>query len=103
LIGASELAEIAVIVATEIDVEIVTIIDSNVKKSRALGIPVIRKMTIASDVDAVMITSIAQSQRAYEDAVSVFDAERVYLPSILADIVTHSDRSSVGPKKRAQK
>ena len=36
LIGASELAEIAVIVATEIDVEIVTIIDSNVKKSRAL-------------------------------------------------------------------
>ena len=39
LIGASELAEIAVIVATEIDVEIVTIIDSNVKKSHASAYP----------------------------------------------------------------
>ena len=103
LIGASELAEIAVIVATEIDVEIVTIIDNNIKRSRTLGIPVTGKMTVAADVDAVMITSIAQSQRAYEDAVSVFGAQRVYLPSILADIVPHSDRSSVATKKRAQK
>jgi DNA-binding MarR family transcriptional regulator len=103
LIGASELTEIAVIVATEIDVEIVVVIDSTVKRSRVLGIPVTEKLTVAADVDAVMITSLAQSQRSYEDAVSVFGAKRVYLPSILADIVTHSDRSSVGPKKRAQK
>ena len=103
LIGASELTEIAVIVATEIDVEIVVVIDSTVKRSRVLGIPVTEKLTVAADVDAVMITSLAQSQRSYEDAVSVFGAKRVYLPSILANIAPHSDRSPVTPKKRVQK
>lgn len=92
LVGASELAEIAVIVATDINnVEIVTVIDSSIKRSLILGIPVTRKMTAAAgDVDAVMITNIAHSLRAYEDAISVFGIERVYLPSVLADIVTRS-------------
>jgi predicted transcriptional regulator len=93
LVGASELAEIAVMVATDInDVEVVTVIDSSTKRSRILGIPVTRRMTAAAgDVDAVMITNIAQSQRAYEDAISVFGIERVYLPSVLAKIVTRSE------------
>ena len=93
LVGASELAEIAVIVATDInDVEVVTVIDSSIKRSRILGIPVTRRMTAAAgDVDAVMITNIADSLRAYEDAISVFGIERVYLPSVLANIVTRSD------------
>jgi predicted transcriptional regulator len=93
LVGASELAEIAVIVATDINnVEIVTVIDSSIKRSRILGIPITRRMTVAAgDVDAVMITNIAQSQRAYEDAISVFGIERVYLPSVLANIVTRSE------------
>lgn len=94
LVGASELAEIAVMVATDInDVEVVTVIDSSIKRSRILGIPVTRRMTAAAgDVDAVMITNIAQSQRAYEDAISVFGIERVYLPSVLANIVTRSEQ-----------
>jgi predicted transcriptional regulator len=93
LVGASELAEIAVMVATDInDVEVVTVIDSSIKRSRILGIPVTRRMTAAAgDVDAVMITNIAHSLRAYEDAISVFGIERVYLPSVLANIVTRSD------------
>jgi predicted transcriptional regulator len=93
LVGASELAEIAVMVATDInDVEVVTVIDSSIKRSRILGIPVTKRMTAAAgDVDAVMITDIAQSQRAYEDAISVFGIERVYLPSVLAKIVTRSE------------
>ena len=93
LVGASELAEIAVIVATDINnVEVVTVIDSSIKRSRILGMPVTRKMTAAAgDVDAVMITNIAHSLRAYEDAISVFGIERVYLPSVLANIVTRSD------------
>ena len=94
LVGASELAEIAVMVATDInDVEVVTVIDSSIKRSRILGIPVTRRMTAAAgDVDAVMITNIAHSLRAYEDAISVFGIERVYLPSVLANIVTRSEQ-----------
>lgn len=104
LVGSSELAEIAVIVATEIDVQIVAIIDSNLKKSRILGIPAVKDIAAAAkDVDAVMITSIAQPRVAYEDAVSVFGAKRVYLPSVLTNLVAHSDRSSATSRKRVQK
>jgi predicted transcriptional regulator len=104
LVGSSELTEIAVIVATEIDVEIVTVIDDSVKKSRILGIPVTEKIAAAAkDVDAVVITSIAQPQAAYEAAVSAFGAKRVYLPSVLANMVARSARSPAAPKKKAQK
>jgi hypothetical protein len=104
LVGASELAEIAMIVATEIDVEIVTIIDNSINKSRILGIPVTEKIAAAANhVEAVMITSVAQPQAAYDAAVSAFGVERVYLPSVLANIVARSSRPPAAPKKKAQK
>jgi ribosomal protein S2 len=103
-VGSSELAEIAVIVATEIDVQIVAIIDSNMKKPRILGIPAVKEAAAAvKDVDAVMITSIAQPRAAYEDAVSVFGAKHVYLPSVLANLVARAERASTPSKKRTQK
>jgi predicted transcriptional regulator len=104
LVGSSELTEIAVIVATEIDVQIVAIIDANLKKPKILGISAVKDMaTAAKDVDAVIITSIAQPRVAYEDAVSVFGAQRVYLPSVLANLVARAERTSAPSKKRAQK
>jgi predicted transcriptional regulator len=104
LVGASELTEIAVIVSTEVAIKIVTVIDDSVGRSWILGIPVTEKMVVAADdVDAVMITSIAQCQRAYDEAVSVFGEKRVYLPSVLANVVTRSDRSLAVPKRRRQK
>src|SRR5262245_46070132 len=103
LVGSSELAEIAVLVATEIDGAIVVIIDSNLKKTRTLGIEVTKDApSAANNVDAVLITSIAQPRVAYEDALSVFGTNRVYLPSVLANLVARSERSSTS-KKRAQK
>jgi predicted transcriptional regulator len=104
LAGSSELAEIAVIVATEIDVQIVAVIDSDLKKSRILGIPVEKEIAAAAkDVDAVMITSIAQPRATYEVAVSALGAKRVYMPSVLANLVARSERSSAAPKRRTQK
>jgi predicted transcriptional regulator len=104
LVGASELTEIAVIVSTEIDVEIVTVIDNSVKKSRILGIPVTEIIAAAAnDVDAVMITNVAEPQATYEAAVSVFGAKRVYMPSILANIVANSRPSLAASKGTAKK
>jgi len=54
-------------------------------------------------VDAVIITSIAQPRVAYEDAVSVIGAQRVYLPSVLANLVARAEPTSAPSKKRAQK
>jgi DNA-binding MarR family transcriptional regulator len=103
LAGASELAEIAVIVATEIDVEIVTIIDGSTKKLRILGLPVTETFAAAANsVDAVVITNLSDPQVTYEAAISVFGGKRVYMPSVLANIVTRADRPLGTPKRRAQ-
>src|SRR4051812_21433901 len=54
LIGASELTEIAAIVATELDLKIVAVVDAAATKSRFAGIPVEATLAaIAPNVDAV--------------------------------------------------
>lgn len=104
LVGASELTEISAIVTTEIDVEIVVVVDANTEKKLFLGIPVAATLSsIADTVDAVMITSLSEPQAAYESAVAVFGAQRVYMPSVLADIVAHSRRPKVARDGRAKK
>lgn len=104
LVGASELTEIAVIVATEIGVELVAVIDNSITKPRLLGIPVIATLAAAAtDVDAVMITSLSEPQAIYENAIAVFGAKRVYLPSVLANIVANSRPSLAASKARAKK
>ena len=104
MVGASELTEIAVIVATEIGVELVAVIDNNITKPRLLGIPVIATLAAAAnDVDAVMITSLSEPQATYENAIAVFGAKRVYMPSVLANIVANSRPSLAASKARAKK
>ncbi len=94
LVGASELTEIAVIVATELDVNIVAVIDAGTSKARFLGIPVIAMLKEASEkVDAVMITDLSEPQRAYEATVVSLGKKRVYMPSILANVVISKSRS----------
>lgn len=86
LVGASELSEIAVIVATELDVEIVAIVDAGIGKPKLLRIPVLASVEAAlADVDALLITSLSDPQTHYEAAIAVLDAERVYVPSVLAN------------------
>src|SRR4051812_12586534 len=84
MVGASELAEIAAIVATEIDVTIVALVDPSTSKSRFAGIPVRADIaSVAAEVDAVMITSLTEPQAMFEAAVAGLGAERVFLPSVL--------------------
>jgi hypothetical protein len=104
LVGASELAEIAVIVATELDVEIVAVIDNSISKPRLLGIPVIAQISAAANsVDAVLITGLSEPQSLYASAVGVFGAKRVYMPSVLANMVAGSSQPAGSRKGRPQK
>ncbi len=103
LVGASELTEIAVIVATEIDIQIVAIIDNAITKPRFAGIQVIADIATAEGkVDAVMITSLSDPQGTYERAVAVFGAKRVYMPSVLANIMARSHQVSGTSNARAK-
>jgi len=104
LVGASELTEITVIVATELDVEIVVIVDSSITKPRLLRIPVIATVeAAAADVDAFIITSLSEPQAHYEAAIAVLDTQRVYVPSVLANIVTRSRPVAGAARARAKK
>jgi predicted transcriptional regulator len=88
LIGASELGEIALIVATEVNVTIVAVIDETRAGTRLLNVPVVAdKGGIASGVDAVVITALSEPQAAYDDAVASFGANKVYVPGMLADMI----------------
>ncbi len=104
LVGAGALAEITVIVATELDVEIVAIIDSAITKPRLLRIPVVATIeAAAADVDALMITSLSEPQVHYETAIAVLGTQRVYMPSVVANIVSRSRAVSGAAGGRAKK
>lgn len=104
LIGASELTEVAIVVAADLEVSVVTVVDANTPKVRFAGIPVSKDIAAADkDVDAVIITSISEPQATFDAAVAVLGKERVHLPSILSDIIAKARRAPTAAKKRAAK
>jgi predicted transcriptional regulator len=100
LIGASDLTEIATIVATEVDIEIVAIVDKNSTGSRFLNIPVVTDVAKLTSVDAVVITSLVDSQAAFDAAIKHFGAARVFVPLVLANMIDTKDLSE--PKSKAK-
>ena len=104
LVGASELSEIAVIVATELDVEIVAIVDASIGKPRLLRIPVLANVAAAAgNVDALMITSLSDPQAHYAAATAVLDVQRVYVPSVLANGMSRPRPAAGAAGARAKK
>lgn len=82
LAGLSELAEIATLCAQECNVELVGIVDT-VDRTRFLGLAVRPKLSDFADVDAVIVTDLAYSQKTYSRFASELDAERVLAPRLL--------------------
>jgi predicted transcriptional regulator len=102
--GASDLAEIAAIVATDLDMEMVAIVDRQATRSKLLGIPVRPDIrSVAKNIDAVMITSLSAPQKTYETAVAELGAARVYLPSVLADIAVRTTNIRPNGSRRGRK
>jgi DNA-binding MarR family transcriptional regulator len=99
LIGASELGEIALIVATEVDVKIVAVIDKERAGTRLLNTPVAASVAeVTPRVDAVVITTLTEPQAAYDAAVASFGPARVYVPGMLADMIV---RPSLNERARS--
>ncbi|HEY1979191.1 MAG TPA: winged helix-turn-helix transcriptional regulator, partial [Xanthobacteraceae bacterium] len=94
LIGASDLTEIALIVATEIDVEIVAVVDKKLAAPRFLNIPVKADVAELKNVDAVVITALVAPQAAIDLATKRFGAARVLVPSVLANMTVASSHSA---------
>ncbi len=99
LVGASDLAEIAIICAAEANAKIVGVADAGVSQERFHGLPVWARLEDArAKADAAMVTSLEDARRAFVDASAVFGAERVLVPALLAPTVaaaTNVDRDSL--------
>ncbi len=77
LYGMSELAEIAVLCATDSDVELTSIIDVNGTRTEYAGIPVVRSIEDIAPSEAVLITDLNNSQTVYEIAADTLRHEHV--------------------------
>jgi predicted transcriptional regulator len=87
LVGASELAEIMTLCATERPVAVVGIVD-NRKIGRFAGLPVVSTCDKVDRVDGFVVTALDNPQAAYAEAISNVGEDRVFVPEML-----HTGRS----------
>ena len=85
LVGRSEVAEIAVLCATEAQIELVALIDNGSDVSHFVGKPVLKDcLALDGKVDGVVITAIADHRAARTSAIAAFGAGRVLVPALLS-------------------
>lgn len=82
LYGASELAEVASLCEAS-GVEIVTIIDPNYGHDSFAQFSVVRSVEAAGEIDALVLTTLADPQAAYDVLIENFPAQRVLVPALL--------------------
>jgi len=83
LVGRGELAEIAVLAALGEGVSIDAIFDPEANEAERHGVRVIRDLSEAAAIDAVIITESRSPQATYEQMCAAFDASRVFAPPLL--------------------
>lgn len=88
LVGASELAEAAILSAAETGVSIVAVIDAGYRHGQLAGVPAVADYAGADRPDALLITDMQAPQAAYERALAQAAAlglgpDRVLVPDLL--------------------
>ena len=81
--GMSELSEIASVRAHDYPLEIDGTVDPGATTERFLGRPVWKTTHAAAPCDAVLVTALAEPERAHALLVEEVGAERVYVPELL--------------------
>ena len=83
LAGTSDLAEIAVLCASDREVELVGIVDPNATVARFAGLPVVARLKELGPVGAVIVTDFRNPQAAYDTLIETLPQERVLTPRLL--------------------
>ena len=90
ILGVSDLAEIALICALDLDITVAAVVDVQSKADRFVGIPVIKSFdSVDSSVDAVLVTGVNAPREAIAAAVERYGAERVLVPELLGMRAEH--------------
>ncbi|MEH2526352.1 MULTISPECIES: winged helix-turn-helix transcriptional regulator [unclassified Bradyrhizobium] len=92
LSGKSDLSDIAILCAVESGITIVALVDAFTDQSKLIGVPVVPSFeTIEGPFDAVIVTDVAHSREAFDDAVRRVGRARVLVPTLLGLPVDGSD------------
>jgi DNA-binding MarR family transcriptional regulator len=84
ILGASDLAEIAVICALDTTMIVIAVVDPSSELLRFAGVPVVKSLDeIADLVDAVLIGDLKETRTAIKRAIARFGADRVFVPALL--------------------
>lgn len=83
LVGASDLAEVAVLSSLNSNVKVVAVLDPASNQQSVAGVPVVRSLDKDSCVDAVIVTDIRTPQKTYEQLVCAMTEDRVLTPRLL--------------------
>ncbi len=98
LVGAGELAEIAVLAAHDLDVSICAILGEGDNRDRMAGCVVVRSLDEVGDFDAVMLTDMRAPQESFERLAAEVEASRVLVPDFLRVV---RDRETLITKHKA--
>lgn len=89
LFGAGDLAEVAILSASEAGIEIVGVVDAERQGGFCAGRPIVADLaSLAESVDAVMLTAVAEPQQQLDAAAAQMaalglDTERLLVPTLL--------------------
>jgi len=83
LFGASDLAEIVRLCAAEQPIQLVAVVDSDLKSDRYAGLPVVAAIADLPEVDGLILTDLSAPHVAYEKASAAVGANRVLIPALL--------------------
>jgi len=83
--GGSELGEICMICAPDHDIEIVAVIDPDLKAPRFHGVPVAENYDgVQEGVDGIILTELVDTARVHKQAVAAMGARNVIVPALLS-------------------
>jgi DNA-binding MarR family transcriptional regulator len=84
LVGASDLAEIAILCASEQELKVVRLVDSDTSKRRVVGVPVVARIEDVSPLpDGWIVTAIDGAQAEYDALLLKVGPDRVLAPAML--------------------
>ena len=81
--GLTDLAEIAVLCASDHEVELISIIDPSSELEAYSNIPVHREIPSSASFDAVLVTDLGNPQEHFDRLIGIYGAERIFAPEIL--------------------
>ena len=83
LIGASELAEVAILSSLNKVPNITTVVDPSSNLPSVAGIPIVRALGELTNVDAVIVTDMRTSQHTFEKISLIIPENKIFVPELL--------------------